>query len=107
MASNPVFMSFDGQRSDEPQASGLPCGYTLYVHLQHRGHQCFLASLIALEHLCTKAPLPILRYSQLNVAYPRDQHPAVVTGPLSQSARCALSLARLLRFVHFRFQHLL
>ena len=37
----------------------LPRGYALNVHLQHRRSQCFLTSLIALEHFCAEAALPI------------------------------------------------
>jgi hypothetical protein len=85
----------------------LPCRYALYVHLQHRRHQRFLASLIAFEHLCAEAPLPILRHAQIDVAYPRHQHAVVIAGPVSEPTSRALAFARLQRFVHLRFQHLL
>ena len=41
------------------------------------------------------------------MAYPCYQHPVVVTGPVSQSARRTLAFARLQRFIHLGFQHLL
>jgi hypothetical protein len=41
------------------------------------------------------------------MSYPRHQHPAVVTRSVPEPARCALAFARLQRFVHLRFQHLL
>ena len=79
----------------------------MYIHLQHRRHERFLASLITLKHLGAEAPLPILRYTQLDVPHACDEHSVVMTGSVPESARCSLPFACLQRFVYLGFQHLL
>jgi len=49
----------------------LARGHASYVHLQHRGYQSFFAPSISFEHFPAKPPLPVLRYSQFDVAYAR------------------------------------
>ena len=85
----------------------LACRHALYIHLQHRRHERFLTPLVPLEDFCAEASLPVLRHPQLDMPDPRHQPPAVITGAVPEPARCALALARLQRFVHLRFQHLL
>ena len=45
----------------------LTRGHPLYVHLQHRRYQRFLASLVAFEHFRAEAALPVLRHPQLDL----------------------------------------
>ena len=72
--------------------------YAFYVHLQHRCHQSFFAALIPLEHLRPESPLPVLRYAQLDLAHPRDQHLSVISRTISQPLRTRLILARSVSF---------
>src|SRR6478752_8569661 len=61
----------------------LPSRYSLDVHLRKRRHQRLLAALIAFENLGGKPSVAVLRNSQLEFSYPRNQAAWIVAASVA------------------------
>ena len=62
----------------------LPGRDALHVHLSQSRHERLFGALITLEELSREAPVPVLRYAQLQLADTSDESARVVAGAVAE-----------------------